>query len=193
MAARTNLFLSRFSNVFDPPEAPESLTLFDAAQSELDQMLGFESSAGPSVALFEFDSDEVIHLVESAVPDAGLATVVRELKGYHRVRRDRLFHLQTRARRRYVPEYCPIAAHTSGSRLPLNFYKISAQVPVFLSFSLHDCMYRQIGKRVYSTMIPGSKNPESRSRKKTKVYLSAHLWEIAAHRLLFLLLTSSSS
>jgi hypothetical protein len=113
-------------------------------------MTRFEFSAGPSVALFELDSDQVIQLVECAVSDAGLAPVGRECEGNDGVGGDGLFHFQARARRRYVSQNCPFAAQTSGFRFPLNLYKISAEIPVFLSFSLHDSMYRQIKWMVYS-------------------------------------------
>ena len=61
-------------------------------QPELDQVAGFKSSAGPSVALLKLDSDQIIQLVECAVPDAGLAPVGREFERNEGVGRDRLFH-----------------------------------------------------------------------------------------------------
>jgi hypothetical protein len=59
---------------------PDSSFLFDAMQSELDQVVRFESSAGPSVALLELNPEQVIHFVECAVLDAGLTLVGRELE-----------------------------------------------------------------------------------------------------------------
>jgi hypothetical protein len=135
---------------FEQGVAPDHSFLFDTMQSELDQVVRFESSAGPSVAVLELDSEQVIQFVEGAVFDAGLAPVGSEFERNDGVGRDRFVHFETRTRRRYVSEYSPFTAQLSGFRLPLNFDKVSAKIPVLLSFSLHDSMYRQIRWMVYS-------------------------------------------
>jgi hypothetical protein len=143
MAVPTNFFLSGYATAWTPSCAGLP-GLFDAMQPELDQVVWFEFSAGPSISLLEFDSEQVIQFIESAVLDAGLAPVSSELKRDECIGLDGVLHFKACARRRYITQYGPFATQASRFGLPLNLYEISAKIPVFFSFLLHECMYRQI-------------------------------------------------
>ena len=163
MGFPTNLFLPGYATALDRSGA-RSPILFDAVQPELNQVVRFESSAGPSISLLEFDSEQVINFVESAVYDSGLAPVGSELERDVCVGLDGCLHFEACARRRYIIQYGPFATQASRFGLPLNVDKISAKIPVFFSSLLHKCMYRQIKWMVYSYPSSRSQEPGARSR-----------------------------
>jgi hypothetical protein len=104
----------------------------------LEKVLRLKPAAGPAVALFKLNAEEITRPVRRAILHPRLALIACKLKADNGSRLDCLLDLQTRARRGNVFEYRPFAVIRSGRGLPLDFDKISAELPLLVSTWSHD-------------------------------------------------------
>jgi len=108
------------------------------AQAKLDQMLGFESAAGPTISLLKLDSKEVVGFFKFAIFYAGLAVFALELQGYQGIERNRLLDFEARAGCANVFQDSPLTAGGPEFRLPLYLYQVCAKLSIiFSSFISH--------------------------------------------------------
>ena len=108
------------------------------AQTELNQVLGFKSAAGPAIALLKLDTKKVIRFFEFAVFYAGLTAVAFELERNKSVRCNGFFEFKTCTGCGYIFEDCPFTAGRTKFRFPLYLNQICAKLSIFSSFSSHD-------------------------------------------------------
>ena len=109
------------------------------AQAKLDQMLGFESAAGPTISILKLDSKEVVGFCEFAIFYSGLAVFALELQRYQGIERNRLLDFQARAGCANVFQDSPLTAGGTEFRLPLHLYQVRAKLSIiFSSVISHD-------------------------------------------------------